>query len=313
MKICKLEAKKGTKVQDFINILDTDVKMPVTLINGEREGKTILITSGIHGAEYPAIKTAIELAKEINPSEVSGKIIIVHPVNLEGFEQRKAAIMPRDGKNLNRVFPGDLKGSISDKIAYVITHEFQDKADFYFDIHGGDVFEDLFPYVYYPGVASEEVIKISRDIAKTLNVKYMVKSSATTGSYNSAAIRGVPSILIERGSLGRCEAEDVNNYKKDMLNALAVLGVLDRKVEENKEEPKEIENVMYIDSEYKGCWTYFVKAGDLINKGQKIGEITDYFGNILCTYYAEFSGIMLYNTVSLAVDKGTSLVAYGKI
>ena len=68
--------------------------MPVTLINGEREGKTILITSGIHGAEYPAIKTAIELAKEINPSEVSGKIIIVHPGNLEVFEQRKAAIMP---------------------------------------------------------------------------------------------------------------------------------------------------------------------------------------------------------------------------
>ena len=65
LEINGLKAEVATKVQGFINILDTDRKIPVTLINGAKEGKSLLITAGVHGGEYPCIKAAIEIAKEI--------------------------------------------------------------------------------------------------------------------------------------------------------------------------------------------------------------------------------------------------------
>lgn len=309
-----LKAKVGEKIQGFINILDTETKMPITIINGEKEGKTMLITAGVHGCEYPCIKTAIELAKEIDPKKVSGQIIIVHPVNIQGFEGRVAAIVPEDNKNILRMFPGNKNGTISEKIAYVISNELQELSDFYLDIHGGDLHEDLLPHIYYPGAAEKNIIEASIEMAKSFNVPYYVKSNTTNGSYTSAAIRrGIPSLLIERGGCGLCKEEDVLEYKNDILNVLSNLDILECKITENKILPKEIKEAVYLDSPRNGCWTCFVKAGDKINKGQKLGEISDYFGNIIDTFYAEFDSVVLYNTVAFSVIKDNSLIAYGKI
>ena len=311
--ICGLTIEECSKVQDFVKILDTETSMPVTLINGKNEGKTVLITAGIHGSEYPCIRTAIELAKEIQPEQVNGQIIIVHPVNTQGFSAKCAGIVPEDKKNLNRVFPGNQKGTISDKIAYVITHEFQDKSDFYFDMHGGDLYEELHPYIYYPGACEEEISHKSKEIAGIFNVDYMVKSSATTGASNSAAIRGIPGVLIERGGSGFCRREDVNKYKDDMMNALKTFGVLQGETVKPEKAPIEISNVKYIDSSKNGCLEIFVHAGEKIKKGDMLYTITDLFGNVIDTYSAEFDGVVLYNTVSLSINQGESIIAYGEL
>lgn len=313
LSICGLTAETGTKIQGFVNILDTETQMPVTLINGEKDGKTILITAGIHGCEYPCIQTAIEIASELNPKEISGQVIIIHPVNLQGFVGRNAAIVPEDGKNINRVFPGDNNGTIADKIAYTLTHQFQSIADFYLDLHGGDLHEALTPYVYYPGIAEPEITAAAKSVAEVLDVKYMVRSSATSGAYNSAAIRGLPGILIERGGCGLCEQSAVDAYKKDVLNALAKLGVLSNDITVKETLPKDVVDVNYLEARNAGCWLPSIEAGQLISKGQILGVVTDYFGNVIDTYYAEFDGVVLYYTVAFSVSKAGSLVAYGKI
>lgn len=304
----------NNKIQEFIHILDTEIKIPITVINGAEKGKTILVTAGIHGCEYVGIKTAMELGKEIKPEDVKGRIIIIHPVNIEGFIERSAGIVPMDKKNLLRVFPGDENGSISEKIAFVVSRDFISKADFYFDLHGGDIHEDLFPHIYYPGKADKEVMEKSIEMAKAFDVKYYIKSNTTNGTYTSAAINyKVPSILVERGCKGNCKDEEVESYKRDMLNAFSSLKVL--KVEKSKRvnTPKEIYETRYIDSEENGVWISNVNAGELINKGDVLGVITDFFGNTIKTYYSELNGIVLYKNASLATKKGEALIAYGQI
>ena len=311
--ICNITAKPGQKDQGFINILDTETKMPITIINGQKEGKTVLITAGVHGCEYPGIRTAIELAKEINPQDISGNIIIVHVVNTAGFEKRRAAIMPEDNKNILRVFPGDENGTISDKIAHVITNELISKVDYYFDIHGGDLHEELIPHLYYPAKADEQVVNKCIEIAKHFNVSYYAPSNNINGTFTSAAInKNIPSLLIERGGCGLCKEEEVNLYKDDILNILSVLNVIKYERCSKEFSPKEIKKAIYLDAREDGCWTCFVKSGQAIKKGEKLGEISDYFGNIIDTYYAEFDSTVLYNTVAYSVSKGSSLVAYGR-
>lgn len=311
--ISQLMAKVGEKVQGLVQVPGTNVMMPVTLINGVQSGKTILITAGVHGCEYPGIKTVMELAKEIDSSEVKGQLILVHPVNTQAFVQRTATLVPEDGKNLLRVFPGNQEGTISEKIAYFMTQEMISLADFYFDIHGGDLHEDLIPHLYYPGAANKEVVQASIEVAKLFNVPYYVKSSLTTGTYTSSAVLNeTPSLLIERGGCGLCEEEVVLAYKQDLFNVLTSMNVLSRQMDIDKCEPVEITEAVYLDSSHDGCWTCFVKAGQWIKAGDPLGEVTDYFGNIIETYYANFDAVVLYQTVAYSITKGSSLVAYGR-
>ena len=302
LEINGLKAEVATKVQGFINILDTDRKIPVTLINGAKEGKSLLITAGVHGGEYPCIKAAIEIAKEINPADVCGNIIIVHPVNVEAFFKRTPAVVPEDNKNLNSIFPGKKDGTIAEKIAYIIVNEMQSKADFHLDIHGGDLNEALTPHLYYAGKAELKIINKIKEVAAVLDVKYMVKS-----------ISGTPSMLLERGGMGLCLTEDVKAYKKDLYSVLNKMEILVTEETIKEEIPIDITEANYLEALNEGCWTSFVEAGELISKGQVLGEVTDFFGNLVDRYYAEFNGVVMYHTVALAVAKDSPLVAYGKL
>ena len=91
-----------------------------------------------------------------------------------------------------------------ERLAWGIEKELFPIADYYIDLHSGDSYEQLAPYVYYAGQASEETVKISREMAQQVDVPYMVCSTvAKGGCYNYAAYAyGIPSILIERGGMG---------------------------------------------------------------------------------------------------------------
>lgn len=307
-----LTAEQGTKKQGFAEVLDTGYKFPITIINGSKEGKTLLITSGIHGGEYPCIETTIELAQEIDPKEVSGQIVMIYPVNVSAYYERLSYIMPEDGKNINRLFPGDKEGTLGNKIAYVLTNEYQDKSDFYIDMHGGDIHEYLPPYVYYPGIGeNKEALEYAEKASKVLNAKYRVKSSATTGAYNSCAIRGIPSLLVERGGRGLWSKEEVESYKEDVKNVMRFLEILPGDAKEPTVESTLITKAVYLDATETGCWYPSVKLEERVKAGQKIGEIKDFFGNTLAEYHADFDSIILFLTVSLAISKDDPIITYG--
>ena len=240
LNLCGLTVERGTKLRTYLPVPDTNVKIPLTIINGENDGPTLLITSGIHGGEYPGIAAAMELGHDIEPEHVTGCLIMMHPVNIQGFWARREMIVPEDGKNLNRVFPGDPTGTLADKTAYLISNNFFPIADFYVDMHSGDIHESLHPYVYYPGQPTAEVEKKSRSVARVLDLEYMVRSLATGGAYNYAASTGLPSILIERGGAGLCLHEDIEAYKDDIRNILRKLKMFSLPVKPRHHSPRDV-------------------------------------------------------------------------
>lgn len=304
--VCKL----GEKVSGFWDI--EGYSIPTTIINGKKSGKIVAISSGIHNCEYVGIQSAIELSQEIDPENINGTVIIFHPVNYSGFFHKIPAVMPEDNKNLNRAFPGIENGSISDKIAYHFSKFLYPQLDFFIDLHGGDLYERATNFVYSPGIGDNKVIEVSHEVAQVLSVPYRVRSSAKTGAYNSAAIQGVPSMLIERGGNGLWNKEEVKEYKKDILSVLGYFNIIDFLNEKNLNQ-KEISIAKYISSEVDGFWYPRYKAGEKFNEGDLLGEIKDCFGNIITSYYAEFDGVILYGVFSLAIKKSEEILAYGKI
>lgn len=287
-----------------------DFALPVTVINGAHPGKTILITGGIHGSEYPGVQTAIELAYEIDPAEVTGRIIIAHPANPAAFLGRTSAVCPQDGKNLNRVFPGDPEGTYAEKLAHLITTQLHSHADFYIDLHGGDLYEDTIPTVYYPGNCPAHISEAAKAASNVLSTAYRIRSEAANSSFSWAAMQGIPALHIERGGRGLWSPEQVNDYKQDVLALLGYLGVL-KTAAHSSHPPVDIAQIHYLNSSHTGWWYPAVSPGQPIVKGQKLGDVRDCFGILQHSYTADCDGVVLYMTISLAINKGDSLIAYG--
>lgn len=310
-KLGNITCNEGEKYSGFWKI--DDYNIPVTVIYGKNRGKTICISAGIHNCEYTSIQTAIDLANEFNPDNINGILIILHTVNYSGFFKRVPRIVPEDNKNLNRVFPGEENGTISEKIAFAFSKYLYPQLDFFIDLHGGDLFEEVMPFIYAPGIGEKEVIDFSHKVASNISLPVRVRSKASTGAYNSAAIQGVPSLLIEIGGNGNIERKNLDRYKSCLKEFLAYLEVIEYTTSSKSEEQKEITQANYLESPCEGYWYPRFKAGDLVEKDDILGEIKDCFGRELYTFRAEFDGIILYQTISLAIPKDDPLVAYGKL
>jgi len=119
----------GKTIKDHIHVRGTEIHIPHVVLCGKKPGKTVVITAGIHNAEYIGIQAAIELSQEIEPDDISGNIVIIPLVNRSGFENRTMSYVYEDGKNLNRVFPGNEDGTVAEKLAKVVFDEFIIHAD----------------------------------------------------------------------------------------------------------------------------------------------------------------------------------------
>ena len=308
-----LTAVPGTKISGWAPVLETDYRLPVTVINGSKEGKSVLITSAIHGCEYPSIEAVFRLAEKLDPQQVAGQIIIINPVNVDGFLTRTPYIIPQDGKNLNRLFPGNPKGTLGDKIAYVITEEYQKRVDFHIDTHGGDIPERQLAYVYYPGVSEDEkALRLSEEATDyVLHADFMIKSRAANHAYNYAAICGVPSIELELGDCTTWNEQEVSLYLENITNVMRYLKVLPGEAVKRTAPIKRITKGEYLDADASGRWYAFVSREDKVYEGQKLGEIRDFFGHVLHEYYAKYDGVVLMVVATLAIKKGDPIIAYG--
>lgn len=312
--LCNLKVAPGTRVSQELELSGGEFRLPVTILHSEEPGKTMLITAGVHAGEYVGIEAAIQLSQKLKIEKVVGTIVIIKVMNRPAFEHRKGSMGMTDGKNLNRVFPGDSKGTEMDRLAWAVTQEIFPKIDYYIDLHSGDDYEQLTPYVYYPGMAAPEVSRIARQMAAQVDVPYMVKSNVVSGgSYNHAASLGIPSILIERGGMGAWSQEEVRSTRRDVRNILCHLGLY-RGVKDNRRYyPLDVADVRYQNAYHGGIWYPAKKAGDMISEGEILGEVRTYQGEIQEISRAEFDGVILYQAGSLQVLEDGPMVAYGRI
>lgn len=306
--------RRGEKYQGDISFANGDIVLPGTIICGKLPGKTMLITGGVHSGEYVGIQACVELGAELQPEKTVGTIVILKVLNRPAFENRAGSLGLSDGKNLNRVFPGNPNGTEMERLAWAITKEVYPKVDYYIDLHSGDDFEALTPYVYYAGKAAQEVTEVSRKMAEQVDVPYMVRSMVSSGgAYNYAASKGIASILLERGGMGAWTSEEVNSDKRDVRNILSSLDMYQIRRDVRNYVPMEVTDVCYQAASEDGLWYPAAKPGDMVAEGALLGTIRDYNGKLRETCSAEYTGVVLYQTGSLQVTEGGPVVAYGRI
>lgn len=307
IQIGDLNAAVGSKVSGFITVPNTGIRMPVVIINGRGEGKTLLVTAGIHGGEYPSIEAAIRFGAELDPVQLSGQVIVMSPVSLNAFHCRQAFFVPEDGKNLNRQFPGKALGTISERMAHTIMSEVVPHIDVWVDLHGGDIPEALIPFAGYLDASDPSVTEQSRSLAAAFGIEYIVRPTHLAGTtIGAAAALNLPALLAEAGQLGILDEENTQLLLQGCRNVARYLGILTGNI--TPVTLKEFKNWPWVRASHAGCWYPLVKIGEVVKKDQVVGCVKDYFGNLVAEYISPSDGIVLLVCAALSVNMNDPLV-----
>jgi N-alpha-acetyl-L-2,4-diaminobutyrate deacetylase len=121
------------------------ILIPIAVINNG-DGKTILFTGGVHGDEYEGPVALLKLARKLSADDIQGRVIIIPGLNQPALQARKR-LSPIDSKDMNRVFPGDPKGTISQVLAHYVRQAILPLCDAVVDLHSGGFSLNFVPYI----------------------------------------------------------------------------------------------------------------------------------------------------------------------
>lgn len=308
MIICGETILQGSKKKIRIPVKDAE-PLNVLCICGTNPGKSLVLTAGVHGCEYVGVETLKNIFKKLEPEMLSGNVILLPLTNRGGFYDGAKQVVPQDGINLNRAFPGNEHGSLAYRIAYAVEQHLYPAADFLVDLHSGDCNETLYPLVFFSVVGKEDVNRESLEAAKRLTVPYRVRSEARNGLYSWAVQKGIPALLIERGGQGIWSKKEVDACTRDIEALLKHLCILTG--DDPDMEQTEIIETVYEEAEAFGFWYPEVSPNMPVFSGHLLGRLENEDGEIIQEIRAKFDGIVLYYTTALGVRKGDPLIAYG--
>ncbi|HKX10452.1 MAG TPA: succinylglutamate desuccinylase/aspartoacylase family protein [Stellaceae bacterium] len=279
---------------------EAGLSIPCTILRGRSPGPRLLVTAGVHGAEYSSIEAARRLTR-MPLDELKGELTVLPVLNIDAFWQHRPYFNPRDGKNINRVFPGKADGSPSERLTAWVSGTAMPGMDGYIDLHCGDIIEALLPFAIFPAGHDR-----SRDLAAAAGFPYLMQSTAAGHSYRAAVNQGIPGVLLESGGCGLWTEESVTLIEAGVKRVMGKLGMLPDRVGEIPR-PK-IWQTKTATAPMAGYWHCAVWPGAHVEKGQPLGVIYDLVGPGEHRITSEVSGPVIYHVTSLAISVGEPLV-----
>ncbi|MEM9669175.1 MAG: M14 family metallopeptidase [Pseudomonadota bacterium] len=289
--------------------------IPVSVIKGASPGPTVVMVAGVHGYEFAPLLAAERLADEIDPSDLSGTLMIVRVAHISSFENRSPYVNPHDRKNLNRSFPGDPEGSQTDRIAWALSSKIISEADFVLDVHSGDGAEWLEAFVGVYGGPLATDYRTAFQFAEAMGfpniVRYQMKTQLqidTGRSLNRQAVaEGVPTILVEIGQNGSRDPDHVGAIIFGVKRGLQSLDMYDYDGGVTETPLRYFEGTRSVPVQNSGIWTPKSAFGRFVESGDELGVIRDYEGKHVETVLAPSSGYTLYGLAGPPVREGESI------
>jgi hypothetical protein len=315
-------AARGQKTTGVIEVpsgIDTATSIAVAVIHGSRPGPVLALVAGAHGTEYTSIIALEKLISVLNPAEISGTVIIVPLVNVQSFERKVPHINPIDNKSMNRMYPGKMDGTQTDRASYLITRQVVEQCDHLIDLHGGDLDESLRPYSYWTKTGNDKQDKISREMVLAFGLDHVIivtdrpkDPNASRYLENTATTRGKPSITVEAGHAGPVEPDDLAALVNGCLNVMRYLKMIPG-TPAIIDHPVWIEKIVSVTSEQTGIFYSLVRRGTYVEQGMKIGYVTDYVGKTVCEATSPVAGVVLYICSVPSMKKGDTIANVGVV
>ncbi|PMR73235.1 N(2)-acetyl-L-2,4-diaminobutanoate deacetylase DoeB [Billgrantia endophytica] len=295
------------------------VMIPVTVVkNGA--GPTALLTGGNHGDEYEGITTLLKLASELEAGEVSGRVIIVPMMNAPAAMAGRRT-SPMDGGNLNRSFPGDPDGTVTERIADYFTRVMTPMCDVVLDLHSGGRTLDIIPFGASHVLENPEQQRQALEGAKAFGAPYammMFELDAAALFDTAVESQGKVFVATELGGGGTSTPESLAITERGVRNFLIHFGLVQGEVEMPAEPQVYLDMPdasCYVQSEHSGLLELTLALGDEVEKGQVIARVYDMTrsGTPPVEYRAGRSGILAARRFPAQVGMGDTLAVIAEV
>jgi uncharacterized protein len=283
---------------------------------GSDDGPVLTVIAGVHGCEYASMAGVRRWLGDLERQELRGRVRAVPVLNVTAFAARSPFVVPEDGKNLNRCFPGNPDGTLGERLAYDTFSQLITGSDALIDVHCGDMVEALQPFALYEAGLAEAR---ARDLAMAYGLPYVIRQEKGPGqavsgtSSGAAAEAGIAAITAEAGGCGLVEEYAVALHVAGLNAVLSVLGMTDVRVSrEPARPPTNLGRFLWLRCRQAGWWQPVVTPGDALAEGQVIGTVSTLDGaEVLETVTAPADCVVIFLTSSPAVADDGLLIGLG--
>lgn len=265
----------------------SSVSLPVAIIEGSSEGPTLYIQAASDGDEVNGVGVLQRFVPEIDPTAITGTILIVGVVNTYGFQQATHR-NPIDDTKLNRVYPGDADGTTSERIAHE-TFEIAQEADYVVDLHQGST-SRMIDEVRIRCGPHHRLHGECVELAKVFGAGHIFDQKGPDGQLAREIVDdGIPAIDPELGGSVGLDESSVRIGLQGLNRVLEYYGFRDGTIE--PEDHIRAHDFDRYNSPAGGLVTFHADLGDQVERGDVIFEVTDLFGRVKNRVSAASGGV----------------------
>jgi len=288
--------------------------VPITVIrNGD--GPTLVISAGVHGDEYEGQIAVANLARELNLADVRGCLILLPMVNFPAAEAG-CRVSPLDDGNLNRLYPGNPKGTPSEMIAHFHEEVILPLADYAVDLHSGGT-SLIYPPTLLRGPAHspEEEAGLAK-LTEAFDLPYSWvftggggRGSAARTAMGAANRKGVINVMAELGGAGCVTPEVLRQTERGLRRILHALGMLPDHPAAAARGTRAltVQGAIYADG--SGVFEPLKTIGEAVAEGEAVGLIhhPDTPGQAPDAVVSPYAGLVLAMRAMAQIRRGDAL------
>jgi len=279
--VAEVDFEKNGRQQGFLRLFHSVhssaygfIPIPIVVLkNGD--GPTALLVSGNHGDEYEGQVALCNLAKSLDPARIQGRVIILPAANFPAAMAGRRT-SPIDEGNLNRLFPGDPDGTVTEQIAYYIEHELVPMADLLCDLHSGGSSLMYVPSALFGGWQRDGSTAAGVAALKAFASPIAYVAEANQGGNRTlsggAARQGVIALGTEAGGSGHVTRTALRIVERGVNNVLVHLGILPEGARIAPDGPTRFLEVggpdYFVYAPENGLYEPLVELGDMVRAGQ---------------------------------------------
>lgn len=270
---------------------------PVLIARGAKPGPKLCLTAAVHGDELNGIEIVRRVMYNIDVDKLTGTVIGVPIVNLQGF--RRSSRYLTDRRDLNRFFPGNPNGSSASRIAYSFFRELVMHCDKLVDLHTGSFYRTNLPQLR-ADLNNPQVLALTQ----AFDAIAVLHSEGATGTLRRAAVDiGIPAVTLEAGGPMELDESYVNQGVKAVNTLLDKLGMLDTISFWGSPQPTYYSSI-WVRADQGGILFSEIKLGARVREGDLLGKVTDPITNIHALILSPVNGRVIGMAVNQVVLPG---------
>lgn len=318
-----VSAEPGSKASGSLKVGElhdgTPVTMKTIVVNGLKNGPTLLVTAGMSGTGISSIEAARRVALRTNPKNLKGRLIVVPVVNepafliRERFNTLENSASPID---LFANFPGDSGGYLTERIASTLSKEIFSRTDYYVDLHNAAPGGRYAPFVVvYPGLVDPNLHAKALKFARSFGTRFITDAGSSAGQIPQKFMgrphvlvgsKGIPAFMSQCGEEYVYEESDIEHQVRGVTNVMMHLCMIDGTPIVPKEQLL-TSNSKDVKSNSGGFVRLKVVLGERVKKGQVMGEITNIFYDVIEEVEVPMDGFVIRATTTPTICSGDRL------